>query len=99
MNEDARFGLDKSGSCSGPYFDSGRWRRLAYETYSSSMRMPATHPDLPCALTGDQYVASKHPLTGKDGWWGADGGSRSTPIADICAKCHRQLSRQLGRRR
>ena len=33
------------------------------------------------ALTGDQYVASPHPATGKPGWWDRMVGpaSRSTP--------------------
>ena len=35
------------------------------------------------ALTGDQYVASMHPVTGKPGWWETMVGlaSRSTPTA------------------
>ena len=42
---------------------------LAYETYGE---LDATRSNavLVChALTGDQYVASDHPITGKPGWW------------------------------
>jgi homoserine O-acetyltransferase len=43
--------------------------RIAYETYGTlnadkSNAILVTH-----ALTGDQYVASHHPVTGKPGWW------------------------------
>jgi homoserine O-acetyltransferase len=46
-------------------------RRLdvAYRTYGT---LNAGHSNavLVChALTGDQYVAERHPVTGKDGWW------------------------------
>ncbi len=52
--------------------DSGRsldrWQ-IAYQTYGTlnddrSNAVLVTH-----ALTGDQHVASTHPLTGKPGWW------------------------------
>jgi homoserine O-acetyltransferase/O-succinyltransferase len=43
--------------------------RIAYKTYGTlngakSNAILVTH-----ALTGDQYVASRHPITGKPGWW------------------------------
>jgi homoserine O-acetyltransferase/O-succinyltransferase len=52
--------------------DSGRQLapyRIAYKTYGTlnadkSNAILVTH-----ALTGDQYVASPHPVTGKPGWW------------------------------
>ena len=42
---------------------------LAYETYGE-LNADRSNAILLChALTGDQYVASQHPLTGKPGWW------------------------------
>ena len=51
----------------------GRIDRLevAYKTYGV-LNADASNAILIChALTGDQYVASTHPVTGKPGWWGA----------------------------
>ncbi|MBO6609330.1 homoserine O-acetyltransferase [Altererythrobacter sp.] len=42
---------------------------IAYETYGE-LAADKTNAILIChALTGDQYVASDHPITGKPGWW------------------------------
>ncbi len=46
-------------------------RRLtvAYRTYGA-LNADRSNAILIChALTGDQYVAEPHPITGKDGWW------------------------------
>ena len=42
---------------------------IAYETFGE-LAADKTNAILIChALTGDQYVASDHPITGKPGWW------------------------------
>ena len=43
--------------------------QIAYETYGE-LNADRSNAVLIChALTGDQYVASNHPITGKPGWW------------------------------
>ncbi|MEO0439768.1 MAG: homoserine O-acetyltransferase [Pseudomonadota bacterium] len=73
MNDDLRFGLDRAVQLPGPLaLDSGAALTpvdIAYETYGT-LDADAGNAILIChALTGDQYVASTHPVTGKDGWW------------------------------
>ena len=73
MSEDERFGLDRSVRLLGPLpLDSGASLapvEYAYETYGT-LNADRSNAILVChALTGDQYLASTHPITGKPGWW------------------------------
>ncbi len=73
MSDDARFGLSRSITLPGPLrLDGGNLLSpvdIAYETYGS-LDADGGNAILVChALTGDQYVASDHPITGKPGWW------------------------------
>lgn len=66
-SECATFGPDEpleldSGSSLAPW-------QIAYKTYGA-LNAEKTNAVLIChALTGDQYVASTNPITGKPGWW------------------------------
>src|SRR3546814_1114228 len=71
--DDARFGLDRRIKLAGPLkLDSGAFiapLEVAYETYGE-LNAAKSNAILVChALTGDQHVASNHPITGKPGWW------------------------------
>jgi homoserine O-acetyltransferase len=70
---DQRFGLRRSVRLPGPLkLDSGATLGpvdIAYETYGA-LNADRSNAILIChALTGDQHVASDHPITGKPGWW------------------------------
>jgi homoserine O-acetyltransferase/O-succinyltransferase len=70
---DDRFGLNRRATLSGPLaLDGGGTLspvELGYETYGE-LNADASNAILVChALTGDQHVASTHPITGKPGWW------------------------------
>jgi homoserine O-acetyltransferase len=73
QSTDQRFGLRRSVRLAGPLkLDSGAALTpvdIAYETYGT-LNADRSNAILLChALTGDQYVASDHPITGKPGWW------------------------------
>jgi homoserine O-acetyltransferase len=42
---------------------------IAYETYGELAADKSNAILVPHALTGDQHLASPHPITGKPGWW------------------------------
>jgi homoserine O-acetyltransferase/O-succinyltransferase len=70
---DDRFGLDRHVTLPGPLALDGGGSlapvELAYESYGE-LNAGASNAVLIChALTGDQHVASAHPITGKAGWW------------------------------
>jgi homoserine O-acetyltransferase/O-succinyltransferase len=68
-----RFGLNRHIILPGPLLldggDSLTPVEIAYETYGN-LDAAGSNAILIChALTGDQHVASAHPITGKPGWW------------------------------
>ncbi|MEN9933203.1 MAG: hypothetical protein RIS17_1776, partial [Pseudomonadota bacterium] len=70
---DTRFGLDRRVTLAGEFALAGGGvlpeLTIAYETYGT-LNANRTNAILVChALTGDQYLASTHPITGKPGWW------------------------------
>jgi homoserine O-acetyltransferase len=73
MSDDRRFGLARHVSLPGPLLLDGGTAlgpvEIGYETYGR-LNADASNAILIChALTGDQHVASAHPITGKPGWW------------------------------
>jgi len=73
MIDDARFGLNRTVTLAGPLPLEGGGSlapiTIAYESYGT-LNADKSNAILIChATTGDQHVASTHPITGKPGWW------------------------------
>ncbi len=73
VEHDRRFGVGRTVTLPGPLaLDGGQALgpvTIAYETYGT-LDAERGNAVLVChALTGDQHVASVHPVTGKPGWW------------------------------
>ena len=70
---DSRFGRSRTVRLNGPLMlDSGLSFGpidIAYETYGQPDADGGNAILICHALTGDQFVASRHPVTGKPGWW------------------------------
>ncbi|MAC12308.1 homoserine O-acetyltransferase MetX [Novosphingopyxis iocasae] len=98
---DERFGPDRKVRLLGPVaLDSGRTFapvEIAYETYGA-LNADASNAVLVChALTGDQYCASDHPLTGKPGWWARMVGPGKPIDTDrFCVICANVLGSCMG---
>ncbi len=101
MSEDERFGLNKGVRLMGPVkLDNGAELvpvDFAYETYGE-INEARDNAILIChALTMDQYVASKHPATGKDGWWTSMvGEDKPIDTSRFCVICINVLGSCLG---
>ncbi|RME63252.1 MAG: homoserine O-acetyltransferase [Alphaproteobacteria bacterium] len=100
---DARFGLDRRAVLAahqGLVLDSGATLTpitVAYETYGR-LNAARSNAILVChALTGDQHVASPHPITGKPGWWDIMVGPGKTLDTDrYCVICPNVLGSCMG---
>ena len=98
---DKRFGLDRKVRLLGPVLlDSGGSFapvEIAYETYGT-LNDAADNAILVChALTGDQYCASTHPMTGKPGWWARMVGPGKPVDTDrFCVICVNVLGSCMG---
>ena len=99
--QDERFGLDRRTTLRGPLALDGGTRLetvdIGYETYGA-LNADASNAVLVChALTGDQYVASTHPVTGKPGWWGKMVGPGKAIDTDwFCVICANVIGSCLG---
>jgi homoserine O-acetyltransferase/O-succinyltransferase len=101
MSDDARFGLDKRIQLLGPVqLDSGAQFApldFAYETYGT-LNADKSNAILIChALTMDQYVASRHPVTGKHGWWiNMVGSGKPIDLERYCVICINVMGSCMG---
>lgn len=100
-SDNGLFGLDKKAMLMGPLpLDSGAELSPVYIAYESYGQLNADKSNviLLChALTGDQYAASQHPVTGKPGWWHKMVGSGKTIDTDkYCVICTNSIGSCMG---
>jgi homoserine O-acetyltransferase/O-succinyltransferase len=101
MGEDGRFGLDRRTKLLGPVrLDSGMAFapvEFAYETYGT-LNADKSNAILIChALTMDQFVASRHPVTGKPGWWiNMVGNGKPIDLDRYCVICINVMGSCMG---
>jgi homoserine O-acetyltransferase len=73
MTTDQRYGPDRRVTLPGPLaLDGGATLspvEIGYETYGTLNADKSNAIFITHALTGDQHIASPHPITGKLGWW------------------------------
>ncbi len=101
MSEDARFGADRRVILPGPLrLDGGAELApvaIAYESCGAPNADKSNVVLICHALTGDQYVASTHPITGKPGWWERMVGPRKPIDTDrFCVICANVIGSCLG---
>jgi homoserine O-acetyltransferase/O-succinyltransferase len=100
---DPRFGLQRSvrfGAEAPLMLDSGQSLApltIAYETYGRLNADASNAVLIFHALTGDQHVASFHPITGKPGWWDRMvGPGRIIDTDQLCVICANVLGGCMG---
>ncbi len=98
---DSRFGLDRRVTLSGPLALDGGGAlapvEIAYETYGALDADASNALLVAHALTGDQHIASPHPVTGKPGWWERMVGSgRPIDTDRFCVVCANVIGSCMG---
>ncbi len=103
MSPDPRFGLARSVSFAADAplpLDSGQSiapLTIAYESYGRLNADASNAVVIFHALTGDQHVASAHPITGKAGWWDRMVGPGKIIDTDkLCVVCANVLGGCMG---
>jgi homoserine O-acetyltransferase/O-succinyltransferase len=98
---DARFGLARTTHFAAPFvLASGETLPgldIAYETYGTLNSDAGNAVLIFHALTGDQHVASDHPITGKPGWWERMvGPGKIIDTSRLCVICANVLGGCMG---
>jgi homoserine O-acetyltransferase len=101
MTGDARFGPARHVVLPGPLALDGGGDlarvEIAYETYGTLNADASNAVLITHALTGDQHVASTHPITGKPGWWARMvGPGRPIDTDRFCVTCANVIGSCMG---